>query len=167
LTDIDNRRNAEEALRRMQARFMRAAQIAAVGELAASIAHEVNQPLAAVVVNGHACVRWLSLKPPNVARALEAAERIVRDATDAGQVVGRVRSLFKRTAGERVPLTVPHTRAEWPRRRAEARVRLLESRRERSRIASAQMRCNVPLFDTLAPAPKEYARRTPFQGPMS
>jgi signal transduction histidine kinase len=84
----------------------RAAQIASVGELAGSIAHEVNQPLAAVVANGHACVRWLSGSPPNVSRALEAAERIVTDGKDAGEVVRRVRSLFKGTPIEKVELDV-------------------------------------------------------------
>ena len=53
----------------------------------ASIAHEVNQPLAAVVANGHACLRWLSASPPNVPKAVEAAERIVKDGKDAGEVV--------------------------------------------------------------------------------
>jgi PAS domain S-box-containing protein len=97
---------ASQALHDMQAKLSRAAQVATVGELAASIAHEVNQPLAAVVANGHACVRWLSGTPPNVDKALEAAERIVKDGKDAGEVVRRVRSLFKRAAAERVPLDV-------------------------------------------------------------
>jgi PAS domain S-box-containing protein len=104
MTDIDERKRAEEALHRMQARLSRATQIAAVGEMTGSIAHEVNQPLAAVVANGHACLRWLSASPPNVARAIEAAERIVKDGKDAGEVVRRVRGLFKRTAVDRVPL---------------------------------------------------------------
>jgi signal transduction histidine kinase len=72
--------------------------------MTASIAHEVNQPLAAVVTNGHACLRWLSASPPNLAKAVEAAERIVKDGKDAGEVVRRVRALFKRTAIERVRL---------------------------------------------------------------
>ncbi|HVQ16934.1 MAG TPA: PAS domain-containing protein [Vicinamibacterales bacterium] len=102
LIDIDDRRNAEEALRRTQARLSRSAQIATVGELAASIAHEVNQPLAAVVANAHACLRWLAATPPNIEKAVEAADRIVRDGKDAGEVVRRVRSLFKHDAVERV-----------------------------------------------------------------
>jgi PAS domain S-box-containing protein len=97
---------ASQALRDMQTKLSRAAQVATVGELAASIAHEVNQPLAAVVANGHACIRWLSASPPNVDKALEAAERIVKDGKDAGEVVRRVRSLFKRAAAERMPLDV-------------------------------------------------------------
>ena len=106
LNDIDDRRNAEEALRQTQARLSRAAQIATVGELAASIAHEVNQPLAAVVANGHACLRWLSATPPNLEKAFEAADRIVRDGRDAGEVVRRVRSLFKGAAVEKVVVDV-------------------------------------------------------------
>jgi signal transduction histidine kinase len=75
--------------------------VASLGEMTASIAHEVNQPLAAVVANGQACLRWLSATTPNVAKALEAAERIVKDGKDAGEVVRRVRSLFKRAPVEK------------------------------------------------------------------
>jgi PAS domain S-box-containing protein len=104
MTDIDEKKRAEEALHGMQARLSRATQIAAVGEMTGSIAHEVNQPLAAVVANGHACLRWLSASPPNVAKAIEAAERIVVDGKDAGEVVQRVRGLFKRSVVERAAL---------------------------------------------------------------
>jgi PAS domain S-box-containing protein len=97
---------ASQALRDMQTKLSHAAQVATVGELAASIAHEVNQPLASVVANGHACVRWLSHSPPNIAKALEAAERTVRDGKDAGEVVRRIRTLFKRTTAERVPVDI-------------------------------------------------------------
>jgi PAS domain S-box-containing protein len=97
---------ASEALRTIQTKLSRAAKIATVSELAASIAHEVNQPLAAVVANGHACLRWLSATPPNLARAIEAADRIVKDGKDAGEVIRRVRSLFKRADAERVPLDI-------------------------------------------------------------
>src|SRR5262249_48000178 len=91
---------AQEALRRTETQLTRAAQTATVGELAAAIAHEVNQPLSAVVANAHACVRWLSAQPPNLPMAQQAAERIVRDGKDAGDVVRRVRALFKRAAPE-------------------------------------------------------------------
>jgi C4-dicarboxylate-specific signal transduction histidine kinase len=82
----------------------RAAQIATVGELAGSIAHEVNQPLAAVVANAHACLRWLAADPPNIERAVEAAKRIAQDGKDAGEVVRKVRSLFRRAPAEKVPV---------------------------------------------------------------
>jgi PAS domain S-box-containing protein len=97
---------ASQAVRDLQLKMSRAAQIATVGELAASIAHEVNQPLAAVVANGHACLRWLAASPPNVAKAVEAAERVVKDGKDAGEVIRRVRALFKRAALERVRVDV-------------------------------------------------------------
>ena len=95
---------ASQAVRDLQIKMSRAAQIATVGELAASIAHEVNQPLAAVVTNGHACLRWLAASPPNIPKAVEAAERVVKDGKDAGEVIRRVRALFKRTALEKVRL---------------------------------------------------------------
>jgi PAS domain S-box-containing protein len=102
--DITERKHTEEALRRSQAEFAHVARVASLGEMTASIAHEVNQPLAAVVANGHACLRWLSASPPNVPKAVEVAERIVKDGKDAGEVVRRVRALFKRTPVEKVPL---------------------------------------------------------------
>jgi len=102
--DIEDSKRVEEALRNTQKRLSIASQIATVGELSASIAHEVNQPLTAVVSNGNACLRWLSAQPPNLAKAVEAAQRIVRDGKDAGEVVRRIRALFKRAAHEEVTL---------------------------------------------------------------
>src|SRR5579872_7181661 len=97
LIDIDDRKNIQEALHRTETRLTRATQVATVGELSASIAHEINQPLGAVVTNAYACLRWLSSEPANLAKAREAAERIVRDGKDTVEVVGRIRALFKRT----------------------------------------------------------------------
>lgn len=116
-----------QAVRDLQTRMSRAAQFAAVGELAGSIAHEVNQPLAAVVANGHACLRWLAASPPNVAKAVEAADRIVKDGKDAGEVVRRVRSLFKRVALQKVPLDTNEIIREV--------LRLLDSYPARKRVA--------------------------------
>ena len=87
--DITERKRTEETLRRTQAELAHVTRVASLGEMTASIAHEVNQPLAAVVANGHACLRWLSASPPNVPKAVEAAERIVKDGKDAGEVVRR------------------------------------------------------------------------------
>ena len=95
---------ASEAVRDLQMKMSRAAHIATVGELAGSIAHEVNQPLAAVVANAHACLRWLAAAPPNIDRAVEAAQRIADDGKDAGEIVRKVRSLFRRAPAEKVPL---------------------------------------------------------------
>jgi PAS domain S-box-containing protein len=102
--DITERKRTEETLRRTQAELAHVTWAARLGEMTASIAHEVNQPLAAVVANGHACLRWLSASPPNVSKAVEAADRIVKDGKDAGEVVRRVRALFKRTAVEKAEL---------------------------------------------------------------
>jgi PAS domain S-box-containing protein len=118
---------ASQAVRDLQMKMSRAAQIASVGELAGSIAHEVNQPLTAVVANGHACLRWLAASPPNIPKAVEAAQRIVKDGKDAGEVVRRVRSLFKRTAGERVLLDINDVIRDV--------MRLLDSYPARQRVA--------------------------------
>jgi len=104
LIDIEDRKNIEAALRDSQTRLSRATRAATVGEFAASIAHEINQPLAAVVTNGHACLRWLSAQPPGIAKAQEAAERIVRDGTEAGEIVRRIRALFKQAPVENIEL---------------------------------------------------------------
>ena len=104
--DIDDVKRAEDAVRSMQDRLARAAQIATVAELSASIAHEINQPLAAVVTNGHACERWLAADPPNIAKAQLAASRVVRDASSAADVISRIRALFKRTAIEKIPVDI-------------------------------------------------------------
>lgn len=94
-TDVDDQKRMEEDLRRTQALFSRAAHLASVSELSASIAHEVNQPLTAVVSNAHACRRWLTAEPPNIERALLSVDRIIRDGNAAADVVRRMRSLFR------------------------------------------------------------------------
>ena len=96
----------EESLRTMRARLEHATQLATVAELSAAIAHEVNQPLAAVASNASACLRWLSATPPNLERVRLTAERIVRDANSAAEVVNGVRALFKRSAPAAVPLNL-------------------------------------------------------------
>jgi len=101
--DIDDQVHAEEALRRAFDRLAQATQAASLAELSASIAHEVNQPLAAIVANSHACHRWLSAAPPNIERAKITAERITRDANAAGDVVSRIRALFRHTPHARSP----------------------------------------------------------------
>jgi hypothetical protein len=103
---IEAKKRIEETLRRTQTRLSRATQIATVAELAASIAHEISQPLSAVVANGQACTQWLSAEPPNMTNARVAAERIVRDGKDAGEVVRRIRALFKKSALTMVDLDV-------------------------------------------------------------
>ncbi len=100
--DIDGEVRAEEDLRQAREGLARASQVASLAELSASIAHEVNQPLAAVVANSHACQRWLMADPPNIERAQRTVERIIRDANSAAEVVSRIRALFKQSADRRV-----------------------------------------------------------------
>ena len=92
---------AEQTLRRTQAELAHLSKVLTIGELTCSIAHEVSQPLTAVVTNGHACVEWLSAAPPGVVEARKAAERIIQDGTRAGAVLGRIRALFKKEAPAR------------------------------------------------------------------
>lgn len=100
--DIDGEVRAHEDLRLSQERLIRASQTASLAELSASIAHEINQPLAAVVAHSHACQRWLTADPPNLDRAQSTVQRITRDANAAADVVSRVRALFRHVPDARV-----------------------------------------------------------------
>jgi PAS domain S-box-containing protein len=103
ITDIQDRKEAEEKLRQMQedlrntqTEFAHVNRVMTMGELSASIAHEVNQPLAAIVGSGDSCVAWLAHEPPNLDKARAAASRILEAATQASEVVQRIRGLFKK-----------------------------------------------------------------------
>ena len=95
--DITERKRAEEALQKVQTELAHATRVMTLGELTASIAHEVNQPLAAIVTNGNACLRWLGGVQPNFVEARLAVERIIKDSYRASEVISRVRSLVKKT----------------------------------------------------------------------
>jgi PAS domain S-box-containing protein len=110
--DIDESRKMAEALRATQTRLSRAAQLATVAELSASIAHEINQPLGAVVANGDACEMWLSTVPPNLERARLAVQRIVRDGNAAAEVIHRIRALFKQALPNKAVLDMNDVIAE-------------------------------------------------------
>ena len=90
------RKHAEEALRVAQAELAHLARVMTMGELTASIAHEVNQPLLGIVTSASSCSRWLAAEPPNLARAQRALERIVTAGTRASDVIDRIRTLVKR-----------------------------------------------------------------------
>jgi PAS domain S-box-containing protein len=95
--DVTERKRAEDALDRARLELAHVSRVTTLGQMAASIAHEINQPLAGIVINANACLRWLAGDPPNLQGAGEAARRILRDGQRAGDVIGRLRSLFKRT----------------------------------------------------------------------
>ncbi|MEW9526236.1 PAS domain-containing protein [Agrobacterium radiobacter] len=110
--DIDGEVRMQEELRMAHERLARASQAASLAELSASIAHEVNQPLAAIVANSHACYRWLSAEPVNVERAKITIERVIRDANSAAEVVSRIRALFKQSVENRISLSLSGVIAE-------------------------------------------------------
>jgi len=99
-------RRTEETLQATRTELARVVRITAIGEMAASIAHEVNQPLAAVVANADACVAWLTRQTPDLGEAKSAALRAVEGATRASQVIARIRSLISKGAPQREPVDI-------------------------------------------------------------
>ena len=89
---------AQQALQQTRSELAHLARALTMGELTSSIAHEINQPLTAVVAHGHACLEWLSADPPNVAKARQTVTSILRDGTRAGNVLSRIRALFSKQA---------------------------------------------------------------------
>jgi len=87
-----------EALMKTQAELAHLARVLSMGELTASIAHEISQPLTAVVTHGHASLEWLSANPPNIEKARQTTESIIRDGTQAGAILSRIRALFQKEA---------------------------------------------------------------------
>jgi K+-sensing histidine kinase KdpD len=94
---------AESALKDTRADLERVARATTMGELTASIAHEINQPLAAVVTNANACLRWLDREPPELDEARETARRIIRDGKRGSEVLARIRALLKKSEPVREP----------------------------------------------------------------
>jgi PAS domain S-box-containing protein len=95
--DISDRKQAEEALRKAQGELAHVTRVTTLGEMAASIAHEVNQPLAGIVTNANACRRWLAGATPNLDEAREAVGRILRDGNRASDVIAHIRALVRKT----------------------------------------------------------------------
>jgi signal transduction histidine kinase len=101
LIDVTERNRAQEALHRARAELAHVTRVTTLGELTASIAHEVNQPLAAMVTNAEACLRWLDHDRPDMDEVRGAIERVVRDGTRASDVIWRIRALAQKTESER------------------------------------------------------------------
>jgi PAS domain S-box-containing protein len=129
-TDVHDWRQAQEELRNTQAELAHTTRVLTMGELTASIAHEVNQPLGAIVASAGACERWLAAKPPQMEKARRALERIVNDGRRAGEVIKRIRALMKRQA----------PRKDW--------LDINESILEVIAISQHQLRRNDILLDT-------------------
>jgi len=123
---------AGDDLQRTQAELAHVTRVMTLGELTSSIAHEVNQPLAAIVTNAESCLRWLERETPQIAEARSASERIVRDAQRATEVIGRIRDLARYSDPEKSPLdinetireTIPLLQRELVRQRVSLRLEL-------------------------------------------
>jgi C4-dicarboxylate-specific signal transduction histidine kinase len=106
LLQITERKQAQDSLLATQADLARVARIAIIGELTASIAHEVNQPLTGIVANADACLAWLSKPQPNLDEAKEAAGCMILAATRASDVIARIRSFINKATPERLELDI-------------------------------------------------------------
>jgi C4-dicarboxylate-specific signal transduction histidine kinase len=104
--EMSERQRAEEALQKSQAELAHVTRVMTLGELMASLAHEVNQPLAAVLTNAQACLRWLARETPRPDEARAAVERIVRDSNRASEVIQRIRALVKKSETQMVALDI-------------------------------------------------------------
>ena len=104
--DVTERKQGEEALRRSQAELAHVTRVTTLGEMTASIAHEINQPLSGIVTNGNACLRWMAGDSPNLDEAREAVRRIIKDGNRAGEVITRIRALVSKTDTEKSRLDV-------------------------------------------------------------
>jgi PAS domain S-box-containing protein len=106
MLDITDRRRAETQLQKLQADFAHGARISMLGELTASVAHELTQPLGAIAANGQAALRWLDKPVPNLSRTGERIERIVADAHRAGQIIQRIRAMAVNAEPETKPVNL-------------------------------------------------------------
>jgi PAS domain S-box-containing protein len=135
----EERERAEERLRQAQADLARVSRVTTMGELTASLAHEVNQPIAAAVTNASACVRWLAGEVPNLEEARAAATRSVKDVRRAAEIISRVRLLFKKGRPQRELVDVNEVIREM--------IALLRSETTRYSISvGTELSANLPLL---------------------
>jgi two-component system sensor kinase FixL len=104
--DVTERKQSGEALQKAQSELAHATRVMTMGELAASIAHEVNQPLGAIVTNGHACVRLLSHAAPDLDKSIEVVGRMIKDGMRASEVIKRIRDLLHKAPPKKAPLNI-------------------------------------------------------------
>jgi PAS domain S-box-containing protein len=137
--DLSEQKRAEEELQKAQTELAHVTRVATLGELTASIAHEINQPLAAVVSNANASLRWLSRDSPDLAEACEAIRRIIRDGNRAGDVISRMRTLFKKASTTKERLDINEAIEEV--------VTLAQSQLQRNRVSlQTQLATDLPLI---------------------
>jgi len=136
--DMTERKQAEEDLRKAQADLAHVTRVTTLGEMTASIAHEVNQPLAAVVTNGQACLRWLARQSPDLEEARDAIGRIIKEGNRASEVIGRIRALVKKSPPRRDQLDINDIILEV--------IALTRSEVQQNRVVlQAQLSDNLPL----------------------
>ena len=104
--DIEDRKRTEESLRKAQADLAHANRVTTMGELSASLAHEINQPISGAMTNAATCLRWLNREPPDLESARTAASRIIRDANRAAEIINRIRGYFRKGVVTRERLDV-------------------------------------------------------------
>ena len=107
--DVTEHKQAEDALHHAQLELAHVTRVMTMGELVASIAHEINQPLGAIVTNGHACVRLLSREVPDVDKSREVVGRMINDGMRANEVIKRIRDLLHKTPVEKTPVNINET----------------------------------------------------------
>jgi PAS domain S-box-containing protein len=137
--DVTERRQGEEALRKSQAVLAHVTRVTTLGEMTASIAHEINQPLAAVVNNASACLRWLAGQAPNLEEARQSAALIVADTHRAGEIISRIRALVKKSPPRKDWVDINETILEV--------IALARSEIQRNRVSlQTQLVSDVPLI---------------------
>jgi PAS domain S-box-containing protein len=109
LTDIEDRTRALARLELMQSDFAHMNRVATMGQLTASIAHEVNQPITAAVTNAQAALRWMSVEPPDYGEASEALAAIIKEGSRASEVIGRIRTLIKKAPPRKSAISINDT----------------------------------------------------------
>ena len=137
--DITERKRAEEALHKAQTELAHVTRVATLGEMTASIAHEVNQPLGAVVNNASACLRWLAGPVPNLEEARKSATLIIADGHRASEIIGRIRALVKKAPPRKDWLDINETILEV--------IALARSEAQQNRVSlQTQLSKEVPLI---------------------
>jgi len=139
IMDITEQKRAEEALRQAQAELAHVTRVTTLGEMTASIAHEINQPLTAVVNNAGACLRWLAGQAPNLEEARQSAALIMEDGHRAGEIISRIRALAKKAPPQKDWLDINETILEV--------VALASSEVQKNRVSlQTQLSSDLPLI---------------------